>query len=74
MNPMQMVMQLMASGQKPEQVLQEMMMQNPNAQGMLNQIRNSGMNPKQFVEQLARQQGVDLNQLYQFAQKNGIRL
>lgn len=74
MNPMQMVMQLMASGQKPEQVLQEMMMQNPNAQGMLNQIRNSGMNPKQFVEQLARQQGVDLNQLYQFAQKNGIKL
>lgn len=74
MNPLQMVMQLMASGKNPNILIQELLMQNPNAQGLLNQIQQSGMNPKQFVEQMAKQQNIDLSQFYQFAQKQGIKL
>ena len=71
-NPFQQVMQLkqlMGSG-SPQQMLQNLISKNPNY-GYLNDLvqQNNG-DIRATVENLARQQGVDLNDLYrQFTQK-----
>ena len=73
-NPMQMLMQFMASGKNPQQVLQQVMQQHPQVYALMNQMQQSGMNPKQFAQQFLRQNNIDINQIQQIAQNNGIKL
>lgn len=54
----------------PQQILNMIMANNPQAQSLMNQIRNSGMSPKQYVEQYFKQSNVDINQ---FANSLGIK-
>ena len=73
-NPMQMLMQFMASGKNPQQVLQQVMQQHPQVYALMNQMQQSGMNPKQFAQQFLRQNNIDVNQIEQMARNNGIKL
>ena len=73
-NPMQMLMQFMASGKNPQQVLQQVMQQHPQVHALMNQMRQSGMNPRQFAQQYLKQNNIDINQIQQIAQNNGIKL
>lgn len=59
MNPMQMF-QLLRGAQNPQQMFQNMIMQNPQMSSALSQIQNStqGANPKDVAMQLARQRGM----------------
>lgn len=72
--PLQMIMQLMTSGQNPQAILQNLMNQNPNAQAILNQMNQSGMNPREFVQQYCRQNNIDLSQIQNLANSRGIKL
>lgn len=59
MNPMQMF-QMLRGSQNPQQMFQNMLMQNPQMSSALSQIQNStqGANPKDVAMQLARQRGM----------------
>ena len=72
-NPMQMIMQLLNSGRDPQQLIQMLMQQNPNAGAMLNQMRQSGMSPKQFAKQYFLQNNMDFAQFEQLARNRGIK-
>ena len=59
MNPMQMF-QMLRGAQNPQQMFQNMLMQNPKMSSALSQIQNStqGANPRDVAMQLARQRGM----------------
>lgn len=71
-NPMQILMQMMSSG-NPQAMLQNAMKQNPQLQAVLNQQKQSGMSMEQYVRQLAQQNGVDINPMVQFLRQRGIK-
>lgn len=59
MNPMQMF-QMLRGSNNPQQMFQNMIMQNPQMSSALSQIQNStqGAKPKDVAMQLARQRGM----------------
>lgn len=48
------------SGRNPQAILQMLMQQNPQVAQMMTQFRNmsNGQNPRDFITQMARQQGL----------------
>jgi hypothetical protein len=59
MNPMQMF-QMLRGSNNPQQMFQNMLMQNPQMSSALSQIQNStqGANPRDVAMQLAKQRGM----------------
>lgn len=47
----------------PQQMLANLMQTNPKAQQVMNMIRQSNKSPKELFYELARQKGVDPNQI-----------
>ena len=58
---LQSIFQMKNAGRNPQQVMQMLMQQNPQIQQMLTTLQNmsNGKNPKEFFSQLARQNGVN---------------
>ena len=69
---LQSIFQMRNAGRNPQQIMQMLMQRNPQYSQMLTQIRNmsQGRSTKEFVMQLARQNGVNeqnlqmLNQMF----------
>ncbi len=57
------IMNLMRSGQNPNVLINQMANQDPRVRMVLEQFKNSGMSPQQFVYQYARQNGIDISQI-----------
>lgn len=74
MQPIQLLMQLMASKQNPQAIIDGLIKQNPQARVLLNQMQQSGMTPRQYAMQLMKQNNIDLNQIENIAKQNGINL
>lgn len=51
------------NSQNPQMMLQNIIMQNPNMQNVLNLMRMNNANPQQIAQLLAQQKGIDLNSL-----------
>ena len=62
-NNLMQIMNMMRMGQNPNLLIQQFANQDPRVQMMLNQFRNSGMSPQQFVYQYAKQNGIDMSQI-----------
>lgn len=62
-NQFMQIMNLMRSGQNPNILINQMASQDPRVRMVLEQFKNSGMNPQQFVYQYARQNGIDISQI-----------
>ena len=73
-NPMQFLMQLMIVGSNPNQILNSLMMQNPQMQTILEQVKQSGMSAKDFTIQYAQKNNIDLNGIVQMLSNYGIKL
>lgn len=73
-NPMNMLMQLMTSGGNPQQMMQNMMRQNPQANAIFNQQKQSGMSMEQFARQYAKQNNIDINQMVNFLKQRGMKI
>lgn len=71
---MQMLMQLLTMGNNPQQIIQDLMVRNPQAQIVLNQMQQSGMSPKQYAMQYARQNNINLQPFINTMGQRGIRL
>ena len=65
---------ILQSGGNPQQIIENMVRQNPNSQAILNQMQQSGMRPKDFVLQYARQNNINISQIVQGLSQRGIKL
>lgn len=72
-NPMANLMQMLMSGGNPQQIMQSIIQKNPQAQVVLNQMRQSGMTPEQYVRQLAQQNNIDLNPMLNLLKQRNFR-
>jgi len=72
-NPMNILMQLMAGGGNPQQMVQNMMRQNPQVNAIFNQQKQSGMTMEQFARQYAKQNNIDINQMVDFLKQRNIK-
>ena len=66
--------QLLAMGQNPQQIIQNAIARNPQLQQVFSQIGSNGITAKSMVMQIAKQQGIDVNQMIQFLQQKGIKM
>lgn len=62
------------NGQNPQQVIQQMVAQNPQAQVLLNQMQQSGMSMRDFTLQYAKQNNINLQPVLQQLNNSGIKL
>lgn len=72
---LQTIIQLANTGRTPQQVMQMLMQRNPNANVMMNQIKNmaNGRSLPEFIMDYAKQKGVDQNLLSQVGQLMGVK-
>lgn len=69
---LQRIMQMKQQGKNPQMVMNMLMQQNPQIQQTLTQLKNmaNGRSPKEFIMQMAKQNGVEeatlvmLNQMF----------
>ena len=70
---LQSIFQMRNAGRNPQQIMQMLIQRNPQYSQMLTQIRNmsQGRSPRDFVMQLARQNGVSEQNMAQLMQLFG---
>lgn len=66
--------QLIGMGNNPQQILNNVLMRNPNFQNVFNQVRSSGLSQKDFTLQYARQNGIDIQPILNTLSQMGIKL
>lgn len=72
-NIVNMITQIMMNGQNPNQIVQQMIQQNPQAQVLFNQMQQSGMSIKDFTMQYARQNNININSIINSLNQRGIK-
>lgn len=68
------IFQMLMSGMNPNQIMQNIVTQNPQAQVILNQMQQSNMSPQQYVMQLAKQNNVNLNPILNMLRQRGFKV
>ena len=72
-NDINKIMNFIANGQNPNQLLQQMVQQNPQAQILFNQMQQSGMSMKDFTMQFAKQNNVNIQPILNMLSQRGIK-
>ena len=67
-------MQMMTNGQNPNQVVEQIISKNPQAQILFNQMKQSGMSIKDFTLQFAKQNNINIDQILNTLSQKGIKL
>lgn len=70
---MNLLMNLLASGNNPEQMVQGLIKSNPNMNAVFQQAKQSGMSMKDFTMQFAKQQGIDIQPFINMMSNRGIK-
>lgn len=72
-NQIQQLIAFMNSGGNPQVLIQQMMRDNPQMQSTLMQIKNmvGDRSPKEFALQLAKQKGIDSQQIEELSKRMG---
>ena len=73
-NIVNLIMQIMTNGQNPNQVVEQIISKNPQAQILFNQMKQSGMSIKDFTLQFARQNNINIDQILNTLSQKGIKL
>ena len=68
------ILQAIGSNVNPQQVVQQLIQQNPQAQVLMNQMQQSGMSIRDFTLQFARQNNINLEPIIQQLNQCGIKL
>ena len=68
------IMQMMSNGQDPNQVVQQVISKNPQAQVFFNQMKQSGMSTKDFTLQSAKQNNINIEPILNILSQKGIKL
>ena len=73
-NIVNLIMQMMTNGQNPNQVVEQIISKNQEAQVLFNQMKQSGMSIKDFTLQFARQNNINIDQILNTLSQKGIKL
>ena len=65
---------ILANAGNPQQVIQNMIAQNPQVQVLFNQMKQSGMSMRDFTLQYARQNNINIQPILQQLNQCGIKL
>lgn len=60
-NPQVFFQELLKMGSTPQQITQALIQRNPQMQVLLNQMQQSGLTTEQFIMQMAKQRGMNVN-------------
>ena len=66
--------QLISGGQNPQQIINNILMQNPQYQMIFNQIQSSGLSMKDYVLQYAKQNQIDIQPMLNLMQQKVYKL
>ena len=66
--------QMLGMGNTPQQIFQNMINTNPQMQVVLNQMQQSGLSPRQYALQYAKQNNINIEPMVQMLQQRGIKL
>ena len=73
-NIVNLIMQMMTNGQNPNQVVEQIISKNPQAQILFNQMKQSGMSTKDFTLQYAKQNNINIETILNALSQRGIKL
>ena len=73
MTPMHLLMMSMNGQGNPQQIVEQIAGQNPQAKAMLNQMKQSGMTPQQFTMQYAKQHNINIEPMIQQMRNRGMK-
>ena len=68
------LMNMLSSGNNPEQFIKNMISQNPQLNAVYNQAQQSGMPMKDFVMQYAKQNNMNVQPFIDALSKKGVKL
>ena len=71
-NPMQ-ILQMLSQSKNPQQMLQNIIQNNPRASAIIKQMQSSGMNAEQYTRQYAKQNNIDIDQIVNNFKNNGMK-
>lgn len=66
--------QMLGMGNTPQQIFQNMINTNPQMQVVFNQMQQSGLSPRQYALQYAKQNNINIEPMVQLLQQRGIKL
>lgn len=74
-NPFNNMINFLNGGGNPQQIISMFFNKNPNMNKMMQQMQNmaNGRSAKQFAMDLAKQQGLDINQMEELARRLGAK-
>ena len=73
-NIVNLIMQIMTNGQNPNQVVEQIISKNQEAQVLFNQMKQSGMSIKDFTLQFAKQKNINIEEILNTLSQKGIKL
>ena len=73
-NIVNLIMQMITHGQNPNQVVEQVINKNQEAQVLFNQMKHSGMSIKDFTLQYARQNNINIEEILNKLSQKGIKL
>lgn len=73
-NIVNLIMQMLTNGQNPNQVVEQVINKNQEAQVLFNQMKQSGMSIKDFTLQYARQNNINIEEILNGLSQKGIKL
>ena len=73
-SPLEVLLQIAMGGQNPEVIMNHMLQQNPQLQVLMNQARQSGMSPRDYTMQYAKQNNINIQPLVNMFSNRGIKL
>ena len=68
------ILNVMTNGQNPQQLIAQILQQNPQANVMFNQMKQSGMSMKDFTIQYAKQNNINLQPILNMLSQKGVNL
>ena len=66
--------QMLGMGNTPQQIFQNLINNNPQMQVVFNQMQQSGLSPRDYALQYAKQNNININPIIQMFQQRGIKL
>lgn len=66
--------QFLGMGVNPQQIFQNMIATNPQIQVALNQMQQSGLSPRDYAMQYAKQNNIDITPMINMLNNRGIKL
>ena len=73
-NVVDLIMRIMTNGQNPNQVIEQLISKNPQAQVLFTQMKQNNMSIKDFTLQYAKQNNINIETILNTLSQRGIKL